>query len=70
MAKQEIEMVLIARSAAKNTLMKTKRQKNGTQKITFALVAEKSPYTETKSNVWLANKNTTIFKKFIGRKIG
>lgn len=61
-------MVLIAQSAAKNTLMKIKRQKNGTQKITFALVAEKNLYTETKSNVWLANKNTTIFKKFIGRK--
>lgn len=47
-----------------------KTEKNGTQKITFALFAEKKPYTETKSNVWLADTNTTIFKKFIGSKIG
>ena len=36
----------------------------------LALFAEKKPYTETKSNVWLADTNTTIFKKFIGSKIG
>lgn len=58
-------MVLIARPAAKNTLMKIKRQKNGTQKITFALFAEKNLCMEMKNSVYFADKNIMIFNRVI-----